>query len=103
MSKTEDLIKAPYVDNACLLYDDARELNFTFAYDAHILGLPYRSLEDRREAYRKITGERMREVARAVFSRENLVLTVKGDKKKLNAEALSSLLRKIDGEACEFS
>ena len=96
--KTEDFTKAPYVDNAYLLYDDARELNFTFAYDAHILGLPYRGLEDRREAYRKITGERMREVARTVFSSKNLVLTVKGDKKKLNAEELSALLRKIDGE-----
>jgi len=94
--KTEDLIKAPYVDNAYLLYDDARELNFTFAYDAHVLGLPYSGLEDRKAAYRKIEGERMREVARAVFCLENLVLTVKGNKKKLSASALSALLRKID-------
>ena len=94
--KTEDLIKAPYVDNAYLLYDDARELNFTFAYDAHVLGLPYRGLEDRKTAYRKIEGERMREVARTVFCTENLVLTVKGNKKKLDGAALSALLRKID-------
>ncbi len=94
--KTESLIKAPYVDNAYLLYDDAREMNFTFAYDAHILGLPYRGLEDRREAYRSITGERMQEVARAVFRLENLVLTVKGDKKKLDSAVLGELLRKID-------
>ena len=94
--KTEDLIKAPYVDNAYLLYDDARELNFTFAYDAHVLGLPYRGLEDRKTAYRKIEGERMREVARTVFCTENLVLTVKGNKKKLDGAALLALLRKID-------
>lgn len=93
--KTEDLIKAPYVENAYLLYDDARELNFTFAYDAHILELPYRSLEDRIEAYRAISGERMREVARAVFSVQNLVLTVKGSKKKLDPAALSSLLSRL--------
>lgn len=94
--KTEDLIKAPYLDNAYLLYDDARELNFTFAYDAHILGLPYRGIEDRREAYRKIEGERVRDVARTVFCLKNLTLTVKGNKKKLNGTELSSLLRTLD-------
>lgn len=94
--KTDDLIKAPYLDNAYLLYDDARELNFTFAYDAHILGLPYRGIEDRREAYRKIEGERVRDVARTVFCLENLTLTVKGNKKKLNGTELSALLRTLD-------
>lgn len=97
--KTEDLIKAPYVDNAFLLYDDAREMNFTFAYDAHILDLPYRGLDDRMEAYRSITGDRMREVARAVFTLSNLSLTVKGSKKKLDPSALSALLKTIDAEA----
>ncbi len=94
--KTEDLIKAPYVDNAFLLYDDAREMNFTFAYDAHILDLPYSGIEDRVQAYRSITGERMREVARTVFTLANLSLTVKGSKKKLDAGMLRELLLKID-------
>ena len=93
--KTEDLIKAPYVDNAYLLCDDARELNFTFAYDAHILELPYRSLSDRVEAYRAVSGERMREVARAVFRLENLTLTVKGSKRRLESGALSQMLRPL--------
>ena len=96
--KTEDLIKAPYVDNAFLLYDDAREMNFTFAYDAHILDLPYKGLDDRMEAYRSITGERMREVARTVFTLPNLSLTVKGSKKKLDTSSLGSLLKMIDAE-----
>ncbi len=91
--KTEDLIKAPYVDNAFLLYDDTREMNFTFAYDAHILELPYRTLSDRVEAYREISGARMREVARAVFDLDNLTLTVKGSRKKLDPVVLASYLR----------
>ncbi len=91
--KTEDLIKAPYVDNAYLLCDDARELNFTFAYDAHILELPYGGLEDRIFAYRGVTGERMREVARTVFSLDHLTLTAKGSKKRLDPSALAALLR----------
>ena len=95
--KTEDLIKAPYVDNAYLLCDDAREMNFTFAYDSHILELPYRCLEDRKAAYLAVTGERIREAARAVFALKNLSLTLKGKKKKLDADKLRSLLRRIDG------
>ncbi len=90
--KTEDLIKAPYVDNAFLLYDDARELNFTFAYDAHVLELPYRELSDRVAAYRAVTGDRIREVAKEIFSLDNLTLTVKGSKKKLDPVALSASL-----------
>lgn len=93
--KEEELIKAPYVDNAYLLLDDARELNFTFAYDAHILELPYSGLEERIQAYREIGAERMREVARAVFTPENLTLTMKGNKKKLDSAALSDLLSSL--------
>lgn len=94
--KTEDLIKAPYVDNADLLLDDAREMNFTFAYESHILGLGYRSPRDRKEAYRSISGARMQQVAKALFTRDNLTLTVKGSKKKLDVGALEALLSALD-------
>lgn len=90
------LMRAAYVDNAYLLYDDARELNFTFAYDAHILGAPYRDLEDRRAAYRAVTPERLREVAREIFTLRNCVLTMKSDKKKTDTERIRAILKRID-------
>ena len=83
------------MDNAYLLFDDARELNFTFAYDSHILELPYSSLEDRIRAYREINARRIREVARSVFSVENLTLTMKASKKRLDSAALSDLLSSL--------
>lgn len=91
-----EMMKASYVDNAYMLYDDARELNFTMAYDAHILGLGYTSLEERIEAYRSVTPERLREVARTVFRTGNLTLTVKGNKKKIDLEAVREMLALLD-------
>lgn len=92
----ETMMKASYVDNAYMLFDDARELNFTMAYDAHLLGLGYRSLEDRIEAYRRITPQRLREVAGIVFQRDNMTLTMKGNKKKIDLDAVRETLSLLD-------
>lgn len=91
-----DILRAPYVDNAYLLYDDSRELNFTFAYSSHILGMPYRSLEDRIVAYRAVTPERLREIARMIFTSANCTLTIKGNKKKIDTESLHHILLELD-------
>lgn len=92
----EEMMKASYVDNAGLLFDDAREFNFTMAYDAHILGLGYRSLAERTAAYRDVTPARLRDVARAVFRPENLTLTMKGNKKRIDKEKLRAMFSVLD-------
>ena len=76
--KEEEIPRATYVDNNGLLYDDAAELNFTFAYDVHVLGCPYESLEDRKAAYAAVTPERLSEIAREIFRFDNCLLTAKG-------------------------
>ena len=86
------LMKAGYVDNAYMLYDDARELNFTFAYDNHIMREGYASLDMRRERYRAVTPERIREVASLIFRKENLTLTMKGDRKKTDTQTINKML-----------
>ena len=88
----DSMMKSGYVDNAMLLYDEPRELNFTFAYDSHIMGPCYRDISERAEAYRKITPERLREVAREIFSPENLTLTVKGNKRRIDRERLLQIV-----------
>ncbi len=92
----EQIITAPYVDNAYLLFDDSRELNFTFAYDCHILSSPYHSLSDRRKTYARVTPERIREVAREMFTLDNCTLTLKGPKKKIDPDALHTILLLLD-------
>ena len=94
----EEILRAAYVDNAYLLYDDSRELNFTLAYSSHILGARYRSLEDRIAAYRAVTPERVREVARRIFTADNCTLTIKGNKKKIDTNRLHDILMRLDEE-----
>jgi hypothetical protein len=92
----EQIITAPYVDNAYLLYDDIRELNFTFAYDCHLLNSSYGSLEDRRRAYASVTPERIREISNLIFRASNCTLTLKGAKKKVNTDRLHEILLTLD-------
>ena len=88
-------MKAGYVDNARMLLDDARELNFTLGYDNHVMQLGYGDIEDRIEKYRAITPERLLEVAREIFRLDNLSLTMKGKAKKIDKARLSSILSTI--------
>ena len=87
----ELLMKSAYVDNAYMLYDDARELNFTFAYDNHVMQLGYSSIDERRAAYERITPEDIRRAACEIFRPENLTVTVKGNKKKIDIERINEL------------
>lgn len=86
-----ELITAGYVDNAMMLFDDSRELNFTFSYDNHIMNCSYPDIEARRRAYENVTPERIREAAAAIFTPDNLTLTLKG-KRSIQPEALRELL-----------
>lgn len=91
----EKCMKAGYVSNAYMLYDDIRELNFTFSYDNHIMGLGYSSIEDRIEAYKKVTPEELRESAREIFKRENLTLCIKANRKKVDTERLKAIISEL--------
>ena len=92
---SDSLMKCGYVDNAYMLYDDARELNFTFAYDNHIMNLGYESIEARRQAYAEVTADDIRRAACEIFRPENLTVTLKGDKKKIDADSLEKILKKL--------
>ena len=87
------MMKSGYVDNAYMLYDDVRELNFTFAYDNHIMNSSYASLSDRVERYRAVTPSDVKRAASELFRRENLTLTVKGSKKRIDAGRLEEIIR----------
>ena len=90
-----DLMKCAYVENADMLYDDARELNFTMAYDNHIMDLAYPSLEDRKKAYANVTPEMIRRAACEIFTPKNLTVTLKGKKKKIDTEKIKEIVSKL--------
>ena len=88
----ERCMHSGYVDNAYMLLDDSRDLNFTFGYDNHILELGYSGIEDRKRAYASITPEKIREVAREIFRPENMTVTLKGNKKKIDTDKITKIL-----------
>lgn len=90
-----DCMKAGYVDNAYMLLDDQRDLNFTFAYDNHIMELGYASVDERRAAYAAVTPEEINRTACQIFRPECLTLSVKGNKKKIDTARLSEMIREL--------
>ena len=92
----DELMKCGYVDNAYMLYDDAREFNFTMAYDNHIMNLGYSSLEERRGAYGKVTPEDIRRAACEIFKPKNLTLTIKGNKQKIDVETIRKIVLALE-------
>jgi predicted Zn-dependent peptidase len=88
-----ECMKAGYVDNAYMLYDDMRELNFTMAYDNHILDAGYCSLEERRASYSAITPERIAKLFDMIFRPENLTLTLKGKALKIDKPRLENIIK----------
>lgn len=90
-----ECMRAGYVNNAYMLYDDSRELNFTFAYDNHIIGAAYKSIEERKRQYESITEDDVCRAAREIFKPSNLTLTVKGDKRNIDTEKIKEILGRL--------
>lgn len=88
----EECMKHGYVFGGELLLDDPRELGYTFAYDTEMMGYPYRDTSERAQMYSEITPERIREAARIIFKAENLVLGIKGNKRKIDKREIEKLL-----------
>lgn len=95
LPEESSMMKAGYVTNAHLLYDEPRELNFTCAYDNHIMNAGYSSIEERADRYSAVTPERVREVAKEIFRPENLTLAIKGNKKKIDTAKLEEIIKKL--------
>ena len=88
-------MKAGYVDNAYMLLDEPRELNFTFAYDNHIMNLGYKDIEARRVAYEGVTPEDIRSAEEKLFTLNNLTLTFKGDKKRIDTAKVKEIISNL--------
>lgn len=85
----------PYVDNAYIMYDDVDDFNWSFAYENHILDCGYETIEDRKAAYQNVTAERLNQVANEILKKENLVVTLKGQKKKVDLERLETMIQNL--------
>ena len=89
-----ECMKAGYVDNAPMLLDDSRELNFTFGYGNHIMEQKYKTLDDHINAYKRVTPEEIQRTMETIFAPNNLTVTVKGKKRKIDKSRLDEILKK---------
>ena len=88
----DECMKAGYVDNAPMLLDDSRELNFTFGYGNHIMEQKYKNLNAHINSYRSVTPEEISRTMQTVFTPKNLTVTLKGKKKKIDKQRLENIL-----------
>lgn len=91
--REDECMRAGYVDNAPMILDDSRELNFTFGYGNHIMEQNFKNLEAHINAYKSVTPEDIHSTMKTVFAPENLTVTVKGKKKKIDKERLENILK----------
>lgn len=82
------LVLPEYTDNAYFIYDDNEGFNWQRAYENHIMNGKTKSLEETRAQFLAVTPERLKEMAKEIFTRENLCLSLKADKKKIDIEKL---------------
>ncbi len=78
--------KVYYTDNACLMLDNAEELNWTMAYENYILDESVKSIEEKKKRYEEVTEDDIKALAKKVFRTSNLVIGIKGRKKKIDTE-----------------
>ena len=88
--------KVFYTSNACLSLDNAEELNWNMAYENYILDEKIKSIDDKRERYERVTEEDICALAKKVFVTKNLVIGIKGRKKRLDLEKIKDIFAKLD-------
>lgn len=92
----DECMKAGYVDNASMLLDDIRELNFTFGYGNHIMEQKFKDLDAHINAYKSVTPDDVQRTMKIVFAPENLTVCVKCKKKKIDKARLEEILKKYN-------
>ena len=82
-------------DNQLLMLDDPENLNWTFAYENHVLQNSYTCVQEIAEAYSRITKQQLTETANKLFRPEYATLTSLGNKKGLSESKLQKALLKL--------
>ncbi len=82
------MVLPEYTDNAYMLYDDNEDFNWSRAYETHIMNERSKSIEETTKKFTFVTAERIKAVAQEIFKPCNLVISIKGDKQKVDRERI---------------
>ncbi len=88
MEERLSLVLPEYTDNAYMVYDDNENFNWQRVYESHIMGDKSRSIEETKAAFLQVSPDRLRAMAGEIFAADNLVLCIKGDRKRVDEEEI---------------
>ena len=82
-----------------LLFDDPAELNWDLAYYNHILRDAEADFEKPALGrYETVTAQQIVTAARGIFTRKNLVLTLRGERRRIDKDEIERILSALDAE-----
>ena len=90
-----DYVRAPYVDNAMILFDNPEEFNWNRAYENHILCCDYPDIDSRIRAFEAVTSDGLCAIANEVLTVDNMTVTIKGNKNKISCENVKRIIETI--------
>lgn len=90
-----EYVRAPYVDNAMILFDNPEEFNWNRVYENHILLCDYPDIDARIKAFSSVVNEDIRVIAEDVLQPKNLVVAMKSNKKKIDLNRIRSIVDEL--------
>lgn len=92
MAERLSYVLPEYIDNAYMVYDDNENFNWQRAYENHIMDGGSLDIEDTKASFQAVTAGRLSDIAREIFRPQNLVLSIKGDKKRIDTEEIRKII-----------
>lgn len=89
------LAKPVYADNAAMMLDLPERLNWVMAYEGHVLNAGYKDVKQRKKEHLDVTKEEIISIARDIFIKDNLCVTIKTTDKKLEKSDVKKVLEKL--------
>lgn len=88
-----EYVKTPNIISAEFLPDDPEEINYQLGYEDKIMGKPF--VLDIVSCFERVTAQRMTEIAREIFTKDNLVLTFKENKKRIDIDSVRDVINRL--------
>lgn len=75
-----------------MVFDDNESFNWQRAYENHIMNGGSQSIEETKQSFQSVTADRLSKIAGQIFRPQNLVLSIKGDKKRIDTEEIRRII-----------
>lgn len=88
-------VKPRYTDNAEMALDYCEDFNWERAYEGYLLGILYKSIDDKKKAYENVSEKDITDACREIFIKKNFILSLKGSKKTVDINRLECIIDEL--------